>query len=228
VTDAPGARHTLARVKRPHRGILRGARRSQSTFVMNNLPALSRRALLGLFLLSACGATVSPNGQSALTVEASVSSANLAQDCPNAGSGAGLAARCAPSDGGAADSACGSLCRQSSMQIQVRATGEGIAQVSVARVRLLDARTGAFLQELTARSPQVWVDPNGYRTWDGNVTAGQTLRTSHAISAPNWFTFTRPADLYSRTYRIEVVLRVDGVERTIVSAELMREPEVVT
>ena len=42
------------------------------------------------------------------------------------------------------------------------------------------------------------------------------------------FTFTRPADLYSRTYRIEVVLRVDGVERTIVSAELMREPEVVT
>ena len=228
MTDAPGARHTLARVKRPHRGILRGARRSQSTFVMNNLPALSRRALLGLFLLSACGATVSPNGQSALTVEASVSSANLAQDCPNAGSGAGLAARCAPSDGGAADSACGSLCRQSSMQIQVRATGEGIAQVSVARVRLLDARTGAFLQELTARSPQVWVDPNGYRTWDGNVTAGQTLRTSHAISAPNWFTFTRPADLYSRTYRIEVVLRVDGVERTIVSAELMREPEVVT
>jgi len=228
VTDAPGARHTLARAKRPHRGILRGARTSQSTFVMNNLPALSRRALLGLFLLSACGATVSPNGQSALTVEASVSSANLAQDCPNAGSGAGLAARCAPSDGGAEDSACGSLCRQSSMQIQVRATGEGVAQVSVARVRLLDARTGAFLQELTARSPQVWVDPNGYRTWDGNVTAGQTLRTSHAISAPNWYSFTRPADLYSRTYRIEVVLRVDGVERTIVSAELMREPEVVT
>ncbi len=228
MTDAHGARHTLARAKPTHRGILRGARTSQDTFVMNNLPALSRRALLGLFLLSACGATVSPNGPSALTVEASVSSANLAQDCPNAGSGAGLAARCAPPDGGAADSVCGSLCRQSSMQIQVRAAGEGIAQVTVARVRLLDARTGAFLQDLTARSPQVWVDPNGYRTWDGNITAGQTLRTSHAISAPNWFTFTRPADLYSRTYRIEVVLRVDGVERTIVSAELMREPEVVT
>ncbi|MFO0626460.1 MAG: hypothetical protein U0325_12675 [Polyangiales bacterium] len=196
---------------------------------MNNVVGLSRRALLGLLVLSACSATVSPNGQPALSVEASVSSANLAQDCPSSGSsGAGLAARCAPADGGAADSVCGSLCRQSSMQIQVRATGEGIAQVTVARVRLLDARTGAFLQDLTARAPQVWVDPNGYRSWDGNITAGQTLRTSHAISAPNWYAFARPADLYSRTYRIEVVLRVDGVERTIVSAELMREPEVVT
>ena len=196
---------------------------------MNNLPRLSRRALLGLVLLSACGATVSPNAPSAITVEASVSSANLAQDCPSSSSnGAGLAARCAPADGGAADSVCGSLCRQSSMQLQVRATGEGIAQVTVARVRLLDARTGAFLQDLTARAPQVWADPNGYRSWDGNITAGQTLRTSHAISAPTWNAFTRPAELFSRTYRIEVVLRVDGVERTIVSAELMREPEVVT
>jgi hypothetical protein len=195
---------------------------------MNNPSALSRRALLGLFLLSACGATVSPNAQPALTVDASVSSANLAQDCPNAGSGAGLAARCGPADGGAGDSACGSLCRQSSVQIQVRATGDGVAHVTVARVRLLDASTGAFLQDLTARSPQVWVDPNGYRTWDGNITAGQTLRTSHALSAPNWYGVTTPAFQYSRTYRIEVVLRVDGVERTIVSAELMREPEVVT
>jgi hypothetical protein len=114
------------------------------------------------------------------------------------------------------------------VQIQLRAAGEGVAAVRVARVRLLDARTGAFLQDLTARTPQVWVDPNGYATWDGNITAGQTLRTSHSLSAPSWDTITTSQDRYSRTYRIEVVLRVDGVERTITSAELMREPEVVT
>lgn len=196
---------------------------------MNTPPALSRRALLGLFVLSACGATVGPGGlPSTIAVEASISSANLAQDCATSRSSGAALARCAAPDGGAADSACGSLCRQSSMQILVRATGEGVAQVTVARVRLLDASTGAFLQDLTSRGPQVWVDPNGYRAWDGNVTAGQTLRTSHALSAPNWFAFTRPADQYSRTYRIEVILRVDGVERTVLSSELMREPEVVT
>lgn len=193
---------------------------------------LTRRAILGLFVLGACSASISPSATPApLTVEASISSANLAQDCPTPSSSAGVgAARCAPilADGGAADSVCGGLCRQSSMQIQVRAIGEGIAAVSVGRVRLLDARTGAFVQDLTARSPQVWRAPGSYVAWDGNITAGETLRTSHALSAPSWSSGSAFRDSDGRTYRIEVTLLVDGVARTIVSSELMREPEVVT
>lgn len=201
---------------------------------MNNPRVLPRRAMLALLVLSACSATVTPGPTPpALVVEASVSSVNLAQDCPSrapAEPGSGAARCAAPADGGAGlrDSACGSLCRQSAMQLQLRATGEGAASISIARVRLLDARTGAFLQDLSARAPQVWVDPNGYAAWDGEIDAGQTLRTSHALSVPNWYAITPAREQYSRTYRVEVTLHVDGVARTILSAELMREPEVVT
>lgn len=192
-------------------------------------PALSRRALLGLCVLGACSASVG-SGTSPITVEASVSSANLADDCGTArAEGPGLAA-CAPRDAGAADAVCPTqnLCRQSSMQLQLRALGEGVAQVTVLRVRLLDASNGAYLEDLTARQPQVWVDPDGYRGWDGNLEAGQTLRTSHALSAPNWSAQASGGRWVNRTYRIEVTLRVDGIERRVLSAELMREPEVVT
>lgn len=196
---------------------------------MNHSPRLSRRALLALFVLGACSASVSPSATpDSLTVDASVSSVNLAQDCPTQRAGAAQSdARCAASDAGLFDG-CGSLCRQSSMQIQLRATGDGVAAVRVARVRLLDARTGAFLQDLTARSPQAWRDPGGYVAWDGNITAPQTLRTSFALTAPDWYSITPAREQYSRTYRVEVTLEVDGVARVIVSSELMREPEVVT
>lgn len=194
---------------------------------MNHSLRLSRRALLALFVLGACSASVSPSATPEnLTLDASVSSVNLAQDCPSQGAAQG-AARCASSDAGLFDG-CGSLCRQSSMQIQLRATGDGIAAVRVARVRLLDARTGAFLQDLTARSPQAWRDPGGYVAWDGDITAPQTLRTSFALTAPDWYSITPSREQYSRSYRVEVTLEVDGVARVIVSPELMREPEVVT
>lgn len=194
---------------------------------MNHSLRLSRRALLALFVLGACSASVSPSATPEnLTVDASVSSVNLAQDCPSQGASQG-AARCASNGAGLFDG-CGSLCRQSSMQIQLRATGDGIAAVRVARVRLLDARTGTFLQDLTARGPQAWRDPGGYVAWDGNITAPQTLRTSFALSAPNWYAITPSREQYSRSYRVEVTLEVDGVARVIVSPELMREPEVVT
>ncbi|MEZ4394749.1 MAG: hypothetical protein R3A48_27050 [Polyangiales bacterium] len=196
---------------------------------MNHTLRLSRRALVALFVLGACSASVGPSATpDNLTLDASVSSVNLAQDCPTQGAGAAQSdARCAANAAGLIGG-CGSLCRQSSMQIQLRATGDGVASVRVARVRLLDARTGAFLQDLTARSPQAWRDPGGYVAWDGNITAPQTLRTSFALTAPSWYTITPSQEQYSRSYRVEVTLQVDGVDRVILSSELMREPEVVT
>ncbi|MBI5513580.1 MAG: hypothetical protein HY909_07410 [Deltaproteobacteria bacterium] len=124
---------------------------------------------------------------------------------------------------------CGGNCQQSNMNLQFMASGTGSATLRVVSVRLLDASSGALLDTLTARDPQAWAG-SVFVPWDGSISAGQTLRATFRLSAPNW---TRIGDgnawrTHSRSYRLEVVTMVNGVERVFTSAVLMREPEVVT
>ncbi len=205
---------------------------------------MNRRHFFGLavsFALSAsgCGAGTGVNGPptgNEPTVEASFLSASLSDDCQSSAEAArrgAPAADCASSEDAGSNglwAGCG-ICRQTAMQLRfVVGTGDTPVRVDVVSVRLRDAQTNDLLDTLTAREPSRWDDVSGtYRAWDQNLVPGSNLRASWKLSAPGW---DRVYGAGGRTFRtplrLEVVLRIDGVERTLRSGELSREAEVAT
>ena len=175
----------------------------------------------------------------ALEITATLVSATLGDDC---GSGAsakaapasGIAADCAPEPEGKSAGGCGggaASCQQSNMQLSFVAKGTGpAAKVSVLSVRLLKASDASELSTLQSREPETW---NGtkYSAWDESIAPGATVNASYKLSAPDWSTISggKQWSSYSEKYLLEVVLTVDGVQRTLRSnAEIYREPSVVT
>jgi hypothetical protein len=208
---------------------------------------MRRRAMLSMLavmMAAGCGAGTGPyeppeDGGRSAAVEASFLSASLSDDCPD--SRAGAAEDCAePADAGAGAArgpgltGCGSFCRQTGMQLRFVAEAGGAAHtVEVVEVRLLDGRTDARLDTLTARAPAAWDEAGGggYVAWDRQLAPGQTVRASWKLSAPRWGALGIPSYFgggAARPLRLEVVLRIDGVTRVVRSGELTREPEVVT
>ncbi len=200
-------------------------------------------SVVALMVAAGCSAGTAPYDPSAgdagmaSAVEATFLSASLSDDCPDrSGESGGAAADCAaPADAGARGpglvGGCG-FCRQTSMQLRFAADpGDGAHTVEVAAVYLLDGRTDARLDTLTARSPTAWDDAqSSYQAWNTRLADGQTLRTSWKLSAPRWNSlgisaFSRNG---SQPLRLEVHLRIDGVPRVVRSGELNREAEVAT
>jgi hypothetical protein len=105
------------------------------------------------------------------------------------------------------------------------ASGAGSATVRVVSVRLLDATRGTLLDTLTARDPQAWTGTI-YVPWDGTISAGQSVRATFKVSAPDW---NRLGDgnalsTFGHTYRLEVVTNVAGAVQVFSSVALRREP----
>ncbi len=170
--------------------------------------------------LSACLATHSTE---ALDVDVSIASVALADDCGSAGL-IGGAERCAP------DVPCPDLCQQSSLQLRIVASDDGVeVPFEIVSVRVIDPETGGS-STLTTRNPRLFVD--GYTAWDETIAPSDELDVSYETSAPDWGAISSGADSDDRfgwghAYDIEVRVRVDGVERTL-TAEAMREPEIAT
>lgn len=173
-----------------------------------------------------------------VTVSAAIASASLANDCPAPRSEAPGAARCAPPpDGGALyDSACGSFCQQTSLQLTFtvaavagQSPGDVVNPVTITGVRLLDSATGAPLDALTPREPRRW-EGSQYVTWDNTLRGLGETRASYKLSAPDWNTIGRGNtwSTYGRAFRLEVTVTVGGQSFVLRSGELMRAPEVVT
>ena len=139
----------------------------------------------------------------------------------------GVASGIAPSGG------CGgtSYCQGSNMQIAFTATaGSKSATVEIVSVTLLEAATGKLVDTLHASKPQSW-SGNGYATWDQTIPPASELKASYDLTSPAWSTLsgtdtTRTA--YSTAYKLDVTLRIDGVEVTLESAAVNREPPVST
>ncbi len=167
--------------------------------------------------LSACLATHSTE---ALEVDASIASVTLGEDC---GMGAGLIGgeRC-DSEG-----PCPSLCQQSSVQLRLVAGAEG-AEVpfEIVSIRVIDPESGSATS-ITARNPRVFVD--GYAAWDETIAPAESLSVSYETTSPSWGALGGGADSFGwgHVYRVEMVVRIDGVERTL-RADAMREPEIAT
>lgn len=191
------------------------------------------RSLLCAFALAApalhaCAATHS-TGPS-LEVEASIASVTLADDCAASGAPAerrdpGLwAGDCAEDSDG-----CGSWCTQTAVQLSIDA-GEGDTavpfEVLSVRVRSMD---GELLDELDPRSARVFFD-DGFGPWDERIEPGTTLDVRYDTSAPDWGTIGggNAWSTYGMQFRIEMRVRVDGVERTLEFAPASRDAEIVT
>lgn len=107
----------------------------------------------------------------------------------------------------------------------------GTASVEVVSVTLVDATSGSVVDTLEPSSPQVW-NGSGYVPWNQRITPGGDLRASYQLTAPKWSTIeqggagTRTS--YSRTFKMRVTLRVDGVDVLLQSTDLNREAQFQT
>ena len=183
---------------------------------------------------------------SGLVVTATISAVTLGEECA-ASASSSLAGDCAPSappstvDGGSdgggsakgAPGGCGgtSYCQQSNVQIAFTAgKGTQSAKVEIVSVTLLDSETGNLLDTLKSSHPQVW-SGNGYASWDETIKPAGDLKASYDLSAPAWSKLSASdsrLSSYSTKYKLHVTLRIDGVEITLESTDLSREPAVAT
>lgn len=162
------------------------------------------------------------HSEPSLTVEAELASATLADDC--AAERIGGIADCAP---GYAD--CG-FCQQTGVQVAIDASPDGDAPVpfEVVAVRLR-AMDGTLLDELDPRGARLFVD-GAYAPWDEQIAPGASLQVTYDTSSPDWATIGGgdPWSTYGMSFAIEMVVRIDGVERTLQLSPVSREPEIVT
>ena len=180
------------------------------------------RSLLCVFALAAgCAAS---HSTTALEVEASIASVTLAEDCAAERRDPGLiAGDCADGE------SCGGWCTQTGVQLSIEAADGDTSvpfEVLAVRVRSMD---GALLDELDPRGAQLFQD-DGYVAWDESIAPGETLRVRYDTGAPDWTAIGggNSWETYGMEFRIEMVVRIDGVERTLTFAPASREAEIVT
>lgn len=166
-----------------------------------------------------------------LSVEATIASVTLGDECGDGASGApaqgDVAERCASDESGFAPSRCGGYCQQSNVQIAFTSSdGSAPAKIEILAVTLHDASDGAELDQLEASNPQKWSSSGGYTAWDQTIAPKTELKASYALSSPAWSTMSDPS--YSRKFRLRVTVKVDGTQVVLESATLSREPAVAT
>ncbi len=180
----------------------------------------------------ACPALVTPtlmgcqfeeHREPSLGVAVELASATLADDCASAGRGLAADAACAEGV------PCPSFCRQSGVQLSVVAeAGDASVPMEVVAIELRSL-DGALLSTLEARSPTVF-DGETFVAWDRQIAPGARLDVRFDTSAPDWTALGGgdPWRTHGVQYRIEMRVRIDGVERLLSLEPVSREPEVVT
>ena len=186
------------------------------------------RSVTTLFLLAvACGPIgTHPTWEKACggSVTVTVSAITLGDDC-----GGGSAALRAPEAGDCAEGGCSFLCRQSSVQLDIVSTAHTASTFEVRQVRLYDPDNGALVDILTPSDPKHWVN-NQYQSWNQSIGAGSTVKASYKLSAPNWNGVQDASGRfgYTKGYKTQVDVAVDGELRTLSGPDAYREPEVAT
>jgi hypothetical protein len=190
---------------------------------------------LALVSLTACGASTEPDTTTPPTnqhdtVEISIASVTLADDCgggPTADFAEPPAAADEPARGAAmksqAISAGDRACAQSSIQLRIANPTDEASAIALQKIEVVDA-SGALVAELTARAPSRWVD-SAYQAWDELIAPSEVLQVSYALSAPY---LARGA-----TYTVRVTLASGDDQRTLeqkttLQAEASLPPDAVT
>lgn len=194
-----------------------------------------------LFLAAAalawsCGGAADPDTvpptNKATTLEVSIASVTLADDC-------GTGPTAIPSEPAATmdEAAGGSMggasaksqaygdraCEQSSIQLRVANSTDAASKVVIQKVEVLDD-AGTVVAELTPRAPSRW-DNDAYQAWDEQVAPSQVLQVSYALTAPYV--------MRGATYTVRVTVAAGDDERTLeqkttLEAEASLPPDAVT
>ncbi|MBL9107378.1 MAG: hypothetical protein JNL82_41190 [Myxococcales bacterium] len=115
-------------------------------------------------------------------------------------------------------------CFQSLVQLSVQSEVAG--KFAVTAVRVIDPASQRVVGSSTFRGPTLWSDAGGYTAWDERTVAGRELKVSYKLGAldispdragPGFSAFMGP-------FMLEIDVLVDGVRRTVRSAEFSREP----
>lgn len=180
------------------------------------------------FVLGACIATHTPDPS--LEVDASIASVTLADDCGSAGPPDGRAEPGFIAGDCAEDSPNCGFCRQTGMQLSIEAAAEGASvPFEVVAIRLYDMETGALSDTLDPRAAQIFVD-GAYGAWDEMIHPGDSLNVSYDSSSPDWTAIGggNSWETHGMRFRVEMDVRIDGVDRTLDFAPASREAEIVT
>jgi hypothetical protein len=153
-------------------------------------------------------------------VDVSITSAVLADDCPDT-----------TDDSDCGDPYCPGLCQQSGMQLLFSDIEVVPGAVEIVTVTLLDAKTMEPVDGLESSHPRFWDEGLGlYADWSETLAGGSDpLGTSYDLTAPDWAGIEVGGRVsWSAEFILEVVVEIDGVPRTLHSAPLHREPEIDT
>ncbi|UJR79711.1 hypothetical protein [Sandaracinus amylolyticus] len=173
--------------------------------------------------LQGCAASHSTES---LDVQASIASVTLADDCPDE-AGAPLEPGLIAGDC-AEDGPCG-WCTQTAVQLAISASeGDSSVPFEVVAIRLL-TMDGELVDELEPQRARVFVGET-FGAWDERIEPGARLDVRYDTSAPDWSAIGQGEAwrTYGVQLRLEMRVRIDGVERTLELAPVSREPEIVT
>lgn len=193
---------------------------------------MTRHARFSIFLglagasLALASCMSHTRGEPTLEVDASIASVTLGDDCGSERA-PGLIAPgdCAPG------TECPSFCTQTGVRLSLEAQDADVTEAvpfEVLRLRMY-TMDGEQVEELSGRNPRVFLE-SGYEGWDEMIESGDSLHVTYDLNAPDW---ARIGDgdawsTYGMSFRIEVDVRIDGVEQTLEFSPASREPEVVT
>ncbi len=187
-----------------------------------------------------CGGSPDPDTTppiKASTVEVSIASVTLADDCGTGPTTIPTAptqiaqARAVDEPAGRSMAKGASMsqaqgdraCEQSSIQLRVENGTTVASTVAIHKIELIDDN-GIKVGELTPRAPSRWA-ADTYQVWDQQVAPSEVLQVSYALSAPS---VSRGA-----SYTVRVTIAAGDGERTIeqrttLEAEASLPPGVVT
>ncbi len=185
------------------------------------------RSAVVLLLASACGAIDLPCGTPPEEdVDVTVSTVTLGDQCSTTTSGV-QAFDCAPQFVGGG---CASICRASSVQLDLASFAHHDVAFTVVEVRLIDPNTGRVVARLAASGPTTW-SGSQYSAWNEVLSSRNNVKAKYTLTAPDWITIEGNGAQRlsgSQKFKTEVDVRIDGRLRTVLGPEAFREPPVAT
>jgi hypothetical protein len=154
-----------------------------------------------------------------LEIDAAISAVSLGDECADEDEPSG-APRVA---GDCAEDGCGSWCQQSTVSLAITADGDRAASFRVLRATLL-ASDGTVMMELSTSNARLYTGGE-YAEWDETIPTPSDLAVLYDLDGVDW---SGVADPYARTYRVRLLVEIDGEQRTLTSEETTREYPIVT
>jgi len=172
-----------------------------------------------------------PEPEPTFDVDVAIAAVSLADDCGAAAASrfAGDCAEPEPSDpsdpsGISSEDGCGGYCQGSSVSLAITADGDRALSFRIQRVILLDADDNE-LTDLSSDNARLYDATEGFVAWDETIPTPSELSVIYDLHGLDWSGIEDP---YGRTFKLRVVVDIEGETRTLTSEETSREYPVVT